>query len=260
MKRLHHATGPAALVVSTLALIMSMTGLGDAALRVAKHAFSAKLKAHAVLRADAAGKIPLAALPAKVPAARRADTVGGKSAADLTGSCQPTSVDLGTWCLMASPYALTNDEVGKNDYLFATQKCVSLGGYLPTAAQLVGAAAQVKLSSTIDDSQLTATIDVDPSDGLKDRREMSATLVTTAAGSSAAGSEGVTDGSKGDPKQGEPDPTPMPANPTPDTLQYVTVYDNHDQGGFAGSEPVTKPEAFRCAFNKVEGAANQGNS
>ena len=85
---------------------------------------------------------------------------------------------------------------------------------------------------------------------------MSGTLVTTAAGSSAAGSEGVTDGSTGDPKQGEPNPTPFPANPAPETLQYVTVYDNHDHGGFAGSKPVTSPENFRCSFDKVPGAAN----
>ena len=88
---------------------------------------------------------------------------------------------------------------------------------------------------------------------------MSSTLVTTAAGSSAAGSEGVTEGAKGDPKQGEPDPTPFPANPTPDTLQYVTVYDDHDKGGFSGSKPITQPEAFRCAFGKVEGAADKAN-
>lgn len=79
-----------------------------------------------------------------------------------------------------------------------------MGGYLPTAAQPIGAAARVKLSSTIDDSQLTAAIDLDATDGLKDRREMSATLVTTQAGSSAAGSQGVSDGSKGDPSRGSP--------------------------------------------------------
>jgi hypothetical protein len=115
----------------------------------------------------------------------------------------------------------------------------------------------VKLASTIDDSQLTAVIDIDPSDGTKDRREMSATLVTTAGGASAAGSEGVTDGSRGDPKQGEPDPVPLPANPFPETLQYVTVYDNHDKGGFAGSKPVSQSETFRCAYDKLEGMSKR---
>jgi hypothetical protein len=88
---------------------------------------------------------------------------------------------------------------------------------------------------------------------------MSATLVTTAAGSDAAGSEGVSDGSTGNPRTNEPNPTPMPADPQPQTLQYVTVYDNFNHGGFAGSEPVSKPENFRCAFDKIPGAATQAN-
>ncbi len=94
-------------------------------------------------------------------------------------------------------------------------------------------------------------------DGLKDRREMSSTLITTAAGASSAGSLGVSEGSKGDPKTGEPDPVPLPANPMPETLQYVTVYDNRDKGGFAGSKAVSQPESFRCAFAKAEGAAQR---
>lgn len=204
------------------------------------------------------GKIPARLLPT-APRARVADTLGeeGATAATLTATCGPDTVDLGTWCLASATYPLADDEIGKNDYLFATQKCVDQGGWLPTAAQLVGAAARVKLNSTIDDERLTASIDVDAADGLKDRREMSATLVTTAAGASASGALGVSDGSKGDPKQGEPDPVPLPSNPTPETLQYVTVFDNRDKGGFAGSKPVSQPEAFRCAFAKAAGAAEQ---
>ncbi len=75
-----------------------------------------------------------------------------------------------------------------------------------------------------------------------------------AAVASAAGSQGVSDGSRGDPRAGEPDPAPQPANPAPETLQYVTVYDNGDKGGFAGSRPVSQPEQFRCAFDKAQGA------
>ena len=69
---------------------------------------------------------------------------------------------------------------------------------------------------------------------------MSSDLFTTTAGSEAAGSEGVTAGSRGNASQGEPDPVPLPANPVPDTLDYVTVYDNHNRGGFAGGAPVGK--------------------
>ena len=77
---------------------------------------------------------------------------------------------------------------------------------------------------------------------------MSGDLFTTTAGPEAAGSEGVTAGSRGNTSTGEPDPTPAPANPEPETLDYVTVYDNHNHGGFAGGAPVTKPESFRCAY------------
>ena len=75
--------------------------------------------------------------------------------------------------------------------------------------------------------------------GLKDQREMSASLTTTAAGSDAAGFEGVSQGSTGNPRTGEPNPVPLPAVPQPATLQYITVYSNGQQGGFAGSEPVS---------------------
>lgn len=239
----------AALVLGVIALTASLTGIADAARSALKP--SSVPRAGGVLKLGKNKKFPASAIP-KVAAARNADTVGGRTAESLLGSCNPESTDLGTWCLMSSPYPLTNDEIGRNSYFFATQKCVELGGYLPTAAQLVGAAARVKLASTIDDDVLTASVDQDASDGLKDRREMSATLVTTQAGSSAAGSQGVSDGSKGDPKAGEPDPVPQPAVPAPESLQYVTVYDNRDRGGFAGSRPVGQPEQFRCAFDKLQ--------
>ncbi|MCX6387036.1 MAG: hypothetical protein NTV40_10510 [Solirubrobacterales bacterium] len=244
---------PAALTISMLALVASTTGLADAAKNaVLPTSPSTQPKPYGILRLDQSSRFPARAIP-KVYAARRADTVGGLGAADLQDNCNAQSVDLGTWCLLASPYPVPNEDAGRNNYFYATQKCVELGGYLPTAGQLIGAAGRVKLASTINDARLTASIDQDPTDGLKDRREMSSTLVTIAAGSSAAGSIGVSEGSKGDPKQGEPDPVPLPANPSPETLQYVTVYDNHDRGGFAGSKAIGQPENFRCAFDKLQG-------
>lgn len=239
---------PAALLVSVLALVASFSGLADAARRALFHA-SARPRPHGLLLLDRHGRFPARAIP-KVRSAGSADRLGSRGAERLTMQCNPQSVDLGTWCLEAAPYPLVNADQGKNDYFFASQKCAEEGGYLPTAAQLIGAAARVRLASTIHDSRLGASIDQDPTDGLKDRREMSATLVTTTAGSSAAGSEGTSEGSRGDPKQGEPDPTPFPATPSPGTLQYVTVYDNGDKGGFAGSKAVSSPELFRCAFDK----------
>ena len=52
----------------------------------------------------------------------------------------------------------------------------------------------------------------------------------------------------------------LPANPFPESLQYVTVFDNSNQGGFAGSEPIKEPQNFRCAFNKSPGAQNNEDS
>ena len=139
---------------------------------------STKPKAYGLLRLGQEQEVPGEGDPdgARAPGARPASAA--RASGDLTGSCAPDTVDLGTWCLMNAPYASTNEEIGKNNYFFATQKCVELGGYLPTAAQLIGAAPRVKLASTIDDSQLSASIDLDPTDGMKDRREMSSTLVT----------------------------------------------------------------------------------
>jgi hypothetical protein len=244
----------AALACSLLALVLSMTGVSEAVRKGLFPGASTKPKPYGVLRLDKRKKFPPSVFP-KVRAARRADRIGGKRASDIIARCAPDTVDFGSWCLMNAPYGVTNKEVGQNNYFFATQKCVDLGGYLPTAAQLVGAAGRVKLASTIDDSRLTASIDLDRTDGFRDRREMSSTLITTAAGSTAAGSQGVTEGSRGDPRQGEPDPVPQPSNPNPQTLQYVTVYDNGDKGGFAGGKPVGSPELFRCAFNKSQGQA-----
>ena len=160
------------------------------------------------------------------------------------------AIDFGTWCLEASTHAVPPNATGTNDYFYAAQTCVREGGWLPTAAQLIGAAPKAALDSTIDDNPATSNVPEvpNPSEGLKDKREMTSDLFTVTAGSEAAGSEGVTPGSRGNSTQGEPDPVPVPANPDPSTLDYVTVYDNHNQGGFAGGEPVGKAENFRCAY------------
>jgi hypothetical protein len=246
------------MVVALVALVFSTTGLADAARRavvsaVDGHPISATPHAGGLLLLGKNRKFPASA----IPTVKNASRVGGKTAEELAGTCPPASVDLGTWCLDTAPYPLTNAELGKNNYVWASKACEAEGGWLPTAAQLIGAADRVKLESTIHDSQLTATINLDPSRGLKDEREMSATLVTTEAGSAAAGFEGVTEGATGNPRQGQANPLPLPANPLPESLQYVTVYDNGQKGGFAGSEPVANPENFRCAFNKAPGALNK---
>ena len=157
-------------------------------------------------------------------------------------------------------YPLTNADVGKNNFMWASNKCEEAGGWLPSASELIGAAPWIKLESVVHDSQLTATINLDPTRGLKDEREMSSTLVTTEAGSAAAGFEGVSEGATGDPRQGQANPIPLPANPFPESLQYVTVYDNFNKGGFAGSQPIIEPQNFRCAYNKTPGALSKSES
>lgn len=254
-ERISRNSSRVALVISILALILSMSGLADAARHaittaIAGHPVSSKPRAGGILLLGKNRKFPAAA----IPSVKNANALGGKSLADVEPSCPGTTVNLGSWCLETSPFPLTNQDAGLNNYFWAAQTCVEHGGYLPTAAQLIGASKRVRLESTIHDSRDTATVNEDASVGLKDAREMTATLVTTAAGSDAAGSEGVSVGSTGNPRTGEPNPVPLPAVPAPLTLQYVTVYSNSTRGGFAGSEPVSQPENFRCAYNKTPGA------
>ena len=257
MRKRLHLPSPA-MTIALIALVFSTTGLADAARTavvsaISGHPVSAKPIAGGVLLLGKNRKFPASAIPTVKDASR----VDGKSAEELAGTCPATSVDLGTWCLMTAPYPLSNADAGKNNYIWASKACEAEGGYLPSAAQLLGAAERVKLESTIHDSPLTATINQDPSRGLKDEREMSSTLVTTEAWSAAAGSEGVSEGATGDPRQGQANPVPLPANPMPESLQYVTVYSNGTKGGFAGSEPVGEAQNFRCAFNKIPGALNK---
>jgi len=249
------------MIVALVALVFSTTGLADAARRAvisafAGHPVSTKPYAGGVLLLGKNRKFPASAIPTVTNSAR----VGGRTVAQLEGSCRPETVDIGTWCLDSAPYPLTKEQLGKNNFMFASKTCEHAGGWLPSASELLGAADRVKLESTIHDSQLTATVDLDPTRGLKDEREMSSTLVTTEAGSAAAGFEGVTEGATGDPRQGQANPIPLPANSLPESLQYVTVYSNGTKGGFAGSEPVIDPEIFRCAFNLIPGAVNNGTS
>ncbi len=244
-----------AMLVAIIALVLSLTGAADAARNavlaaVAGHPVSSKPLADGILVLGRNRKFPATAIPTVGNSLR----VDGKSAEQLAGSCPPDTADIGTWCLESAPFSLSNAEKGHNNFIFATKTCEREGGYLPSAAQLLGAAEIVRLESVINDHEDTATIDTNPKYGLKDEREMSSTLVTTEPGSAAAGFEGVTEGATGDPGQGQGTPVPLPANPLPESLQYVDVYSNFTKGGFAGSQPVSEPQNFRCAYNLSQGA------
>jgi hypothetical protein len=254
-----------AMLVALIALVLSTSGIADAARRAVistfeGHPISSKPHAGGILVLGKNKKFPASA----IPTVGNARAVSGRTAAQLEGTCPPDSISVGggsgSWCIETTVYSLTNADLGKNNFIWASNACEQQGGWLPSASELVGAAPFIKLESTINDSQLTATIPLDPTRGLQDGREMSSTLVTTEAGSAAAGSEGVSEGSTGNPRQGQANPIPLPANPFPESLQYVTVYDNHNLGGFAGSMPVDDAEPFRCAYNKTPGALNKSES
>jgi hypothetical protein len=191
--------------------------------------------------------------PAKVESGAQAQIKRlSRQVAKLKVGCPiSNAVSFGSWCLESTPHTIPASDAGKNDYFYATRVCAEEGGWLPSAAQLIGAANKAALQSTIDDNPGSSGAEESPNAnrGILDKREMSGDLFTTAAGSDAAGSEGVTAGARGNTSTGEPDPTPAPANPEPETLDYITVYDNHNHGGFGGGLPVSKPESFRCAYS-----------
>jgi hypothetical protein len=259
-----HATRPdpvprilaaAALGVSILALVFSMVGFAPASGGgpAAKHPVTAQTKAAQIKRESKKRK-----REAREKSAELNERINSlKLSCPISGA-----IDMGSYCLEGTTFKVPSNETGQNDYLYATQKCVAEGGWLPTAAQLIGAAPKVSLKSTVDDSPATSATSEFPEarSGIKDEREMTSDLFTTTAGSRAAGSEGITEGSKGTGNLGEPNPVPIPAEPLPETLDYVTVYDNHDTGGFAGGVPVGKPEPFRCAYAKGQGKARDISS
>jgi hypothetical protein len=247
-----------AMIIALIALVFSTTGLADAARRavvaaVDGHPLTTKPHPGAVLLLGKNGKFPESA----IPTVHNATKVDGKTPEQIAGTCPALTVDVGTWCLDSAPYPLTKADTGLNNFMWASKACDAEGGWLPSASELIGAAAQVKLEGRPSESQDTATVNLDPSRGLKAEREMSSTLVTTEAGSSAAGFEGVEADEVGNPRQGQANPTPLPANPLPESLQYVTVFSNDQHGGFAGSQPISEPENFRCAFNPTPGAQSK---
>lgn len=244
-----------AMVVAMIALVFSTTGAADAARHavlaaIDGHPLSTKPHAGAILVLGHDGRFPAAA----IPTVHNASRLDGKTAEQLAGTCPPNTVDLGTWCIDSAPYPLTKADTGKNNFVWASKACEAEGGWLPSASELLGAAERIKLEGRHTENPDFATVDQDPTRGLKEEREMSSTLITTEAGSAAAGFEGVEEGATGNPRQGQANPTPLPADPLPESLQYVTVYSNEQKGGFAGAQPVSEPQNFRCAFDPSPGA------
>lgn len=206
--------GGLALVCASGAVVFSATDIsvGNGGLRATKQP-----EPNRVLRLGADQRFPAEAIPT-VAKADTTSQVGRLTEQRARSACSAQMVNLGTWCLDRSAR-------GTATYAAASRQCEAVGGYLPTAAELIGAAPRARLSGRIDDHPSKAQID--PAG--HDRRELSSDLFTTTTGSAAAGSH---------------------ANPAPASLQAVTVYDNGNQGGFAGGVSVATPERFRCAYVK----------
>jgi hypothetical protein len=206
--------GVLALLIAAVAVAFVATGTSVAGSKVRA---TTKPQPRKVLRLDAKKRFPAAAIPT-VDQAKVALRIGKLRAQNAVLGCPSGAADLGTWCMDRSVR-------GVADYGTAASACVHLGGRLPTAGQLVGAAAKLRLSSRADDRPSKAL--VDPSG--RHLRELSSTVVTTTTGSAASGSF---------------------KNPVPTTLQYVTVFDNGDAGGFAGGVSVRTAERYRCAYRE----------
>jgi hypothetical protein len=245
----------AALVVAIIALVSSMNGSAPAAKTPpAKSPTAAQKQAekNEKKRKQTQKKKEQALKKRELAQKKQMETLN-KKVNRLAAACPVSgAIDLGSWCLEGSTFKVPASETGQNDYFYAAQKCVAEGGWLPTAAQLIGAAPKAALKSRADDDPGTSGAGEfpEPANGIKDEREMTSDLFTTGVGSRAAGSEGVSANARGVGNIGEPNPVPLPAEPSPETLDYVTVYDNHNAGGFAGGEAVGKAENFRCAYAK----------
>src|ERR1700761_591441 len=102
----------AALAVSIVALVFSMSGLAPAVDK-------------------GSGK----------KAARKQQAALNKRLNKLKLVCPITgAIDMGSYCLEGSTYKVPTEFAGQNDYVWATQKCVQEGGWLPSSAELLGAA------------------------------------------------------------------------------------------------------------------------
>src|SRR5689334_19249174 len=136
---------------SRKSIFISSTGRPDPVPRVLSAA--ALMVAIAALIFSMNGMAPAAKTEAKEGKAQAKQTAALKEKINKLAAACPVSgaIDLGSWCLEGSTFKVPAAEAGQNDYFYAAQKCVKEGGWLPTAAQLIGAPPVAALKSTIDD-------------------------------------------------------------------------------------------------------------
>lgn len=225
--RMSATTVVTAVVLLALAVGTAVAGNSAGSSKVEKigsFKVSKKPRAGALVPLTSKGKFPAATIPKNI-SVRNADRVGGWNADEVIDKCPPEAADVGSFCMLASTVTIPAADVGKNNFVWASSYCGQKGGWLPSAAQLIASAGRVKLKSTSNDNELTASIDV-----TKNQREMSSTLIATDLGNVGAY-----------------------ATPVPGGLSYLTVFDNDNNGGLAGAKAVTATENFRCAFGKYNG-------
>ncbi len=135
-----------AMVVALIALVLSTTGLADAA----RHAVISAIDGHPISTKPHAGGILLLGKNRKFPASviptvkERQQGWLAKPRRSWKGPARPTasaSAGAGSWCMETAPYPLTNADVGKNNFIWASKACEEAGGWLPSASELLGAAA-----------------------------------------------------------------------------------------------------------------------
>ena len=110
------------MIAALVALVFSTTGLADAARNAVLSAFdghplSTSPHAGAILLLGHNRKFPASA----IPTVNNASRVAGKTPTELDGTCPPDTVDLGTWCMESAPYPLTKEQLGKNNFIFASK-------------------------------------------------------------------------------------------------------------------------------------------
>jgi hypothetical protein len=179
----------AALLVAVIALVFSMSGMSlggqgkgkPNATHPAETAPTTKAMTAKFVTLNKKGKIPAKYIPT-VALAKNSQMLSGATKGKLTPACPVSGgIDLGSWCLEGSTFKLPQSELGQNNYVWAAQKCVDEGGWLPSAAQLIGAAPEVALKSVIGDDPGTSGASEFPeaAAGIKDEREMTGDLFTT---------------------------------------------------------------------------------
>ena len=239
------------------------TGLADAARHavvsaIAGHPVSAQPHAGGILLLGSNRKFPASAIPTvqRTPRASAA-----RPPSELAGTCPPARSTSARGAWTPRPSRSPRNSSARTTSSSPARACEKEGGWLPSASELLGAAERVKLESTIHDSQLTATINLDPTRGLKDEREMSSRWSRPKRARPRRASRASAKAPPATRARARPTRSPLPGQPA---ARIAAVRDRLQQrarrAASRARSPSTNPENFRCAFNKTPGALNKPDS